>query len=439
MTTPVTASEIFENIRIKVRTGELRPGDALPPVREMAVTLDVNRNTVAFAYKKLIAAGIAVTKGRNGTSIKKVDKAPEQEGFSPETMLTDASGGNPEPEFLPAVGPLLEAVNHVPRLYGEPVINPGLENFAREWFRQDAPSGFGLNLTHGAVDAIERLVMGYLASGEKIAVEDPCFLSSINTVRSMGFVPAGVPVDQYGLLPDALDAALEGGAQVLIVTPRAHNPTGCSLTASRAHAIQTVLSRYPHVLVIVDDHFSLVSDSTYHNVIPAGWRNWALIRSLSKFLGPDLRMAFVASDPHTAIRLEQRLAAGTNWISHILQDMAEKALMSEDVKKQLQLAGRLYKHRRELFTASLRAHGIDTGRDYDGLNVWIPLIGPSEEVAGLVRKKGWIVRTGDVFSLGHQKNALRVTVTGLDENSLKTLAGEIAAAIAATGNGITMT
>lgn len=436
MTAPATASEIFEKIRIRVRTGELRPGETLPPVREMAATLGVNRNTVAFAYKKLVAAGIAVANGRNGTSIRKTDGVPEQEGVPPQTMLTDASGGNPHPDMLPSVPLLLEGVTGTPRLYGEPVINGELEKFAREWFRRDAPAEFGLNLTHGAVDAIERLVMGYLAGGEKIAVEDPCFLSSINTVRSMGYVPAGVPVDQYGLVPDALETALEGGAQVLIVTPRAHNPTGCSLTAARAAEIQGVLSRYPHVLIIVDDHFSLVSTSPYHNVIPDGWRHWALIRSLSKSLGPDLRMAFVASDPETSLRLAQRLAAGTNWVSHILQDMAAKALTSAKVQHQLETAARFYQRRRKLFISQLRAHGLDTGREYDGLNIWLPLHQSPEMIVERLRIKGWIVRAGDVFSLGYQKHALRVSVSGPDENGLSLLAAEIAAAIHETGNGL---
>lgn len=434
MKASVTAGEIFDDIRVRVRTGELRPGTVLPPVREMASRLSVNRNTVALAYKKLVAAGIAVANGRNGTSIRKNHGVPEQEGVSPENTLADVSGGNPEAGVLPAIGPLLMAVSHTPRLYGEPVINSDLDRYAREWFRPDVPAEYGLNLTHGAVDAIERLVMGYLASGEKIAVEDPCFLSSINTVRSMGFIPAGVPVDEYGLLPDALDAVLSEGVQVLIITPRAHNPTGCSLTQDRAAELQVVLSRYPHVLIIVDDHFSLAATSAYHNVIPPEWHNWALIRSLSKFLGPDLRMAFVASDPETSLRLEQRLAAGTNWVSHILQDMAGKALTSVNVQAQLREAAKFYKQRRELFTTELERHGLLLKRNYDGLNIWIPLLHSAEAVISRLGKKGWVVRDGGIFSLGHQRNALRITVTGLDEETLKSLAAEVAQAITETGN-----
>lgn len=436
MSEPITASDIFESIRVKVRLGELRPGDTLPPVREMAKVLDVNRNTVAYAYKKLIAAGIAVTNGRNGTSIRVLKGVPEQEGSSPETSLLDVAGGNPEVSMLPQIGTLLDAIRPEPRIYGEPVINSGLQAIGWEWFIDDVPAGFGLNLTHGAVDAIERLVMGYLASSEKIAVEDPCFLSSINTVRSMGFVPTGVDIDQFGMRPDALRSALKDGAQVVIITPRAHNPTGCSLTETRADDIRSVLSDYPHVMIVVDDHFSLVSDAVYHNVIPEGWRNWAVIRSLSKFLGPDLRMAFVAANPESSLRIEQRLAAGTNWVSHILQDIAEKALTSEEVKKQLVQARFFYRDQRERFLAALRVQGIDTGRSYDGLNIWLPLQNPPKTMLEFLNKKGWTARVGSVFSLNNSENGLRLSVSGLDNSRMELLAEALAEALDHCGNKI---
>jgi len=56
-----TAVEISESIRTLMRDGELRPGDSLPPVRELAEVLAVNRNTVAAAYQRLVKMGIALT------------------------------------------------------------------------------------------------------------------------------------------------------------------------------------------------------------------------------------------------------------------------------------------------------------------------------------------------------------------------------------------
>ena len=65
-----TANEIFDSIRQHIIAGTLRAEDSLPPVRELASELKVNRNTVAAAYKRLITAGLAQSLGRNGTVIK---------------------------------------------------------------------------------------------------------------------------------------------------------------------------------------------------------------------------------------------------------------------------------------------------------------------------------------------------------------------------------
>lgn len=96
-----TASEIFDNIRHLVQSGGLQPGEVLPPVRELASQLAVNRNTVAAAYKRLVTSGLAVSQGRNGTAIKARDTLPALEGGDPTTPLNDISSGNPDPARLP--------------------------------------------------------------------------------------------------------------------------------------------------------------------------------------------------------------------------------------------------------------------------------------------------------------------------------------------------
>ena len=110
----------------------------------------------------------------------------------------------------------------------------GLEVLARRWLAGDCPGGHDITVTNGAVDAVERLLGAYLAAGDKVAVEDPCFVSSINTLRIAGLHAVGVAVDAEGMQAEALERALAQGAQAVIVTPRAHNPTGCSLSAARA-------------------------------------------------------------------------------------------------------------------------------------------------------------------------------------------------------------
>jgi GntR family transcriptional regulator len=61
--------QIVEQVRQRVSSGELRPGDQLPTVRQMATELRVNFNTVARAYRMLDEAGLISTQQGRGTYI----------------------------------------------------------------------------------------------------------------------------------------------------------------------------------------------------------------------------------------------------------------------------------------------------------------------------------------------------------------------------------
>ena len=179
-----TAAQIVDCVRALVQSQQLLPGQALPPVRELAAELDINRNTVAAAYKRLAAAGIALTQGRLGTVIRDPYGAGEQEGALPDTPLTDLASGNPRREWLPDMARAFAARPYRPWLYGEPTVNPGLETYGRGWLAPDCPGLFDINVTHGAVDAIERLLVSHLVPGDKVAVENPCFsAASIRCAR----------------------------------------------------------------------------------------------------------------------------------------------------------------------------------------------------------------------------------------------------------------
>ena len=60
------STEIFRQVRDGILTGVLRPGDALPPSREMARTLSVSRMTVTVAYERLTSEGFTTSRARAG-------------------------------------------------------------------------------------------------------------------------------------------------------------------------------------------------------------------------------------------------------------------------------------------------------------------------------------------------------------------------------------
>ncbi|MCT9820097.1 aminotransferase class I/II-fold pyridoxal phosphate-dependent enzyme [Microbacterium sp. W1N] len=431
--TGTTAGDIADSVRELVDRGALAAGAPLPPVRTLADDLGVNRNTVVAAYKQLTAAGVVVTRGRAGTRVAR--RAPiAQEGFAQGSVLRDIGTGNPDPALIPDPTPALARIGRRTVLYGEPVIDRGLEGWARDWMRAavDPALEFRLTVTGGASDAIERLLAQTLTRDDAVALEDPCFLSSMNTVRLGGYRPVPVPVDAEGMTVAGLQAAIAAGVRAVVCTPRAQNPTGASLSAERAAQLRAVLAEHPYLLVIEDDHFSLLSSRPFHSLIGPTQRRFALIRSVSKFLGPDMCLAVTASDPDTAERLATRLSPGTTWVSHLLQRLAHAQLTDEAVTDGIRSAAAHYARANAAFADLLRGHDVEVAVG-DGLNLWVRVPVPARAVAEQLMRRGWLARPGDEFVLADDDAAahLRLTVHDLSDDQARRLAADIHAAVEA--------
>src|SRR5258706_340774 len=160
-----------------------------------------------------------------------------------------------------------------------------------------------------------------------------------------------------GLEPAALREALRGTAGALIVTPRAQNPTGAALSERRARQLRTLLRDKPDLFVIEDDHAGPVSGAAYRT-ISSDRERWAVVRSVSKSLGPDLRVALVAGDARTVARVEGRQNLGIRWVSHILQQLVASLWRDKSVQKRLVMAARVYSERRHALLEALHARGL---------------------------------------------------------------------------------
>ena len=182
------------------------------------------------------------------------------------------------------------------------------------------------------------------------------------------------------------------------------------------------------MLVVEDDYVAAVAGAPYlglHGESP----RWAVIRSLSKVLGPDLRVAPMAGDSLTISRVEGRQLLGPGWVSHLLQQTAAQLWASAATKKVLARAGRTYAERRAALVEALAGQGI-SAYGSSGLGVWVPL---AEEAATvqLLLERGWAVSPGERFRFDAPP-AIRITTTDLEPNEAGDLAASLAAALAGT-------
>ena len=430
-----SAAELIESVESGVANGALAPGQPLPSVRRLAADVGLSPGTVAGALSELRRRGVVLTERRRGT---RIGEAPPI-GFSRPllalpTGTRDLSRGNPDPELLPDVNAALHRSAGRAHLYGEPSTLPQLAALAREQLQADGVPAEAVCVVSGALDGIERVLAARLRPGDRVAVENPGYAALFDLLRAQGLSLVGVGLDECGMRPAELDAALASGARAVVITPRGQNPTGAALDRDRARELRAVLARWPEVLVIEDDHLGLLAGSPLRSAM-AGRAHWAATRSVAKALGPDLRLAILAGDPLTVARVEGRQQCGPGWVSHILQRLVLELWSDAEVGALIARARVTYDGRREALLQALRACEVPA-LGSSGLNVWVPVEDEAAIVAALLQR-GWAVAPGGPYRLPGARPAVRVTTATLPEAEGQRLAQDLAGVLARGPSGRT--
>jgi DNA-binding transcriptional MocR family regulator len=422
------SSTIASAVEVEIAHGRLPPGSRLPTVRSLAAALEVSPATVAAAYRTLRQRGFVVADRGRGTSVAALPPVRVKRAAELPAGVRDLASGNPDPRLLPSLAEALARVEPGHKLYGGATKLPELASQAAAEFAGDGIRG-DVAVTGGALDAIERALQTELRVGDRVVVEDPSWPRIADLVHALGLAVEPVAVDRRGLDPDLLDAALRRGARAVIATPRGQNPTGAAVDPARGGALRAVLASHPDVLVLEDDYVARVADAPYVPVHRADGR-WAVVRSLSKVLGPDLRLGLVAGDPLTISRIEGRQHLSPGWVSHILQQIAALLLAEEATAQLLASAERVYGERRRALVAALLTRGIQAAGD-SGLGVWVPLVEEAAAVSELL-VRGWAVSPGERYRI-RSAPGIRITTAGLEPDEAEELAGAFAALRRAPG------
>lgn len=409
-----TAVNIAASAEAAVAEGKLAAGALLPPVRGLAAHLRVSPATVAAAYRLLQERGIVFSDGRRGTRVNPAPPLSLPKSVPVPKGVRDLADGNPDLTLLPRVKP----IEVEQRVYGEELNDRRLIALAREAFRADGIDGGNVAVVSGALDGVERVLREYLRPGDRVAVEDPAFTGVLDLLSALALVPLPVAIDDEGFIPEGLERVVRSCAAI-VVTPRAQNPTGAALTERRARELRRILSKRPELLVIEDDHAGAVAGVPYVSLIGRATERWAVVRSVSKSLGPDLRVALLASDTRTHARVEGRQSLGMRWVSHMLQ----RAVVALWRNRAPARAGRVYTERREALLRALADRGIEA-HGASGLNVWIPVAEETATVQALLQM-GWAVAAGERYRIASPP-AIRVTIATLEPRDAERFAEDLA-------------
>jgi GntR family transcriptional regulator/MocR family aminotransferase len=275
-----------------------------------------------------------------------------------------------------------------------------------------------------------------------VAVEQPGYYTIFDAWDHAGVRMIGIETDQDGALPDSLDSAIRAGANAVLFTPRAHNPTGASWTRDRIRAVADVLSRYPQVLALEDDHFgdicderanSLLSDSRIEDRV-------VYIRSFSKSIAPDLRLCVAAARPRLKTQFQEAKAHADGWSSRLLQLVLAGILNDDELTAWLARVRNTYRIRRERVAGVIGNCGVPgvlPSPAREGVNVWIHLP-PGFDASEVIERAaalGVLVAPGEVFYLspGHS-DAIRFNVGSVETERVSACAELLVKAIQQSGN-----
>jgi GntR family transcriptional regulator / MocR family aminotransferase len=371
--------EIYRQIRHAIVDRRLRPGDRLPPSRELAQGLAVARATVTAAYDRLVAEGLVVVRQGAGTFVGKPlsrgghDKALHRSGgvlrprqvwqsivlptvfaqrarFDFRTGLCDASLF-PELDWRRAVTRALRATASTAGIYEQPVGHHDLRAAIVRHIgisRGVEASADDVVITNGTQQALDLLARVLLAPGDAIAVEDPGYDPPRQLFRAMGFRVLGVPVDREGLVVDAMPR----GVRAVYVTPSHQYPLSMTLTLPRRQALLAWAERN-NAAIIEDDYDSefrfegrplepLQTLDTKGRVVYVG--------SFSKTMLPTLRLGFLVTPPSLRTALH-RAKFVSDWHSPTLVQAAlARFIDAGDFANHLRRATAIYRQRHKMLT-----------------------------------------------------------------------------------------
>jgi GntR family transcriptional regulator/MocR family aminotransferase len=373
------ARQIYRQIHQAILDGKLARGTRLPATRDLASRLSVARNTVGIAYEWLVAEGLI--SGRHGAGSFVEESAPPRDAhphggahirhrtiwdrFHPPVPRAapprfDFGVGMPDGALFPyaewrrAMARQIRA-SRLTSQYADPAGHRGL----RESIARHVAVSRGVRVepddvivTNGAQQAFDLIARVLLHRGATVALENPGYPMVRILMESMEANVISVPVDDDGLIVDALPK----NAALVYATPSHQFPMGMPMSNDRRIALLQWAERRNSV-IIEDDY-----DSEFRfggrplETLQAADRNGRVIYvgSFSKSLLPALRLGFLIAPP--SLRKPLRAAAhAASWFPQWPAQAALATYIDEGhLARHIRKMRRIYSERHALISATLQ-------------------------------------------------------------------------------------
>lgn len=267
-----------------------------------------------------------------------------------------------------------------------------------------------VQVTSGSQEGLYLTATTLIDPGDVVLVERPTYLTAVQAFTLVGARLIGVDSDEGGMLPDALESAIEQyGAKLVYLVPTFQNPTGRTMSADRRTAIAEVLVR-TGVPLLEDDPYGELRFSGEPVAPIASQPGMAeqtvLLNSASKVMAPGVRVGWLRAEGQMLRSLE--IAKQAVGLQSAVTDQLVIAhyLATYDLDAHIRRVVDVYRERRDAMLTGLDARlpeGATATRPEGGMFVWVRLGGdvdsalvlPKAVDAGVAYVPGWPFYAGD--------------------------------------------
>jgi DNA-binding transcriptional MocR family regulator len=243
-----------------------------------------------------------------------------------------------------------------------------------------------LIVTTGSQQALDLLGKVLINPGDKVIVEGPTFLATINCFRLYGADLVSAPIDDQGVDTDALERLIaEHRPKFVYIIPTFGNPSGALLSLARRKAVLQMAVKY-QTLIVEDDPYgdlyfgeapppSLLALSSQ---VPGSRDLLVHCGSLSKVLSPGLRVGWMVGPAELLARATMCKQFSDAHTSTFAQATAAQYLQSGRMPATLDRVRQVYAQRAQTMGDALRRElgaAIAFVQPQGGLFVWARLTG----------------------------------------------------------------